>query len=69
MKKKGVVIGLLAIVALIGFKPVFAGEKKMTNNTNPKVVMETSEGKITIALCLKFAKEVSLCLSKRSISC
>jgi peptidyl-prolyl cis-trans isomerase B (cyclophilin B) len=50
VKKKGIVIGLLAIVALIGFKPIFAGDKKMTKSTNPKVVMETSEGKITIAL-------------------
>jgi cyclophilin family peptidyl-prolyl cis-trans isomerase len=50
VSKKGIIIGLLAIVAVIGFESAFAGEKKMTKSTNPKVVMETSEGKITIEL-------------------
>ena len=38
------------MVAVVGVHLAFAGEKKMTESTNPKVVMETSEGTITIVL-------------------
>ena len=50
MKNKGIIIALLAMVVLMGFQSAYAGEKKMTKSTNPKIVMETSEGKIVIAL-------------------
>jgi cyclophilin family peptidyl-prolyl cis-trans isomerase len=50
MKNKGVITGLLAIFVVAGVQWALAGEKKMTKNGNPKVVVETSEGKITLEL-------------------
>ena len=50
MRNKGIIAGLLTVFVVVGVQLVFAGEKKMTNSTNPKVVMETSEGNITIEL-------------------
>lgn len=50
MKTRVITIGLLAIAAASVFQSALAREKKMAENKNPKVVMETSEGKIVIEL-------------------
>jgi len=50
MRNKGVIAGLLAVFVVAGFQWALAGEKKMTKSANPKVVLETSEGKITVEL-------------------
>jgi peptidyl-prolyl cis-trans isomerase B (cyclophilin B) len=50
MRNKGFVAGLLTVFVFAGLQWAFAGEKKMTKNANPRVVLETSEGKITVEL-------------------
>jgi peptidyl-prolyl cis-trans isomerase B (cyclophilin B) len=49
VKNKVFITGLMAIVLIFAAPMIDAGEKKMTH-ANPQVVMETSEGKITIEL-------------------
>lgn len=50
MRNKGVIAGLLAVFVVAGIQWALAGENKMTKGVNPKVVVETSEGKFTIEL-------------------
>jgi len=57
MTKRGAIAGFLAVFVVAGFQMVIAGEKKMTKSANPKVVVETSEGNITIELWADKAPE------------
>lgn len=50
MSNKEIIAVLLAVFVVAGFQWALAGEKKMTKSANPKVVVETSEGNITIEL-------------------
>ena len=50
MRLISLILVVLAAATMTIVPPAFAGEKKMANKANPTVVMETSEGVITIEL-------------------
>ena len=50
MRNKLLLIAAFAIGLCVGLQPAFSGEKRMTSETNPIVIMETSEGVVKIEL-------------------